>query len=177
MLKPMVFFILADIGLIGLLARFGVQAQFRKVGWVVVAASSLFWGLFGTALVAIYWRDCYSYFAPGWVWMLTPTLFATYGLVGAGLHWLSLRLPGKPLFNFVILGGLESIPEHLLGIYGFKILEVVPMLEGFRPLEILIFAFFEYLLYWGGVVGLALILTHLWERWALAHPKQPSPQG
>ena len=49
----------------------------------------------------------------------------THSLIGAFLYRLALRLPGNPIVNFVLLGGLESIPEHLRGLYMFRILEAI----------------------------------------------------
>lgn len=165
MLKPMLFFTLADVGLIWLLIRYVPPDRFRRLGGTLVAASALFWGVFAIALIGIYWSDYYSHFVPAWAWWLTPTTFLTYSLIGAFLYWLALQLPGNPLLNFILLGGLESVPEHLLGIYGFKILEVVPMLQGFSPQSILVFATFEYVLYWGLVVLLAVVLQRARQWW------------
>lgn len=159
------FFVLVDLGLVWFLVRRLRPERFLQLGWRLVAASALFWGLFALALIGIYWTDYYRYFIPAWGRWLAPATFLTYSLIGASLYWLARRLPGNPVFNFVLLGGLESIPEHLLGIYVFKILEGVPMLQGSTPQAILVFAVFEYVLYWGVVVLLAIALQIAWQRW------------
>lgn len=72
-----------------------------------------------------------------------------YGAIGLALWWLALRLQGNPVLNFCLLGGLEAIPEHLWVIFGLRILERVPMLQGVSPTSVLVFAIPEYVLYWG----------------------------
>ena len=61
---------------------------------------------------------------------------------------------------FCALGGLEAIPEHLVGIYRLDILEIY-LLHGSMADDILIFAYFEYVVYWSIVLILALIIDRL----------------
>lgn len=73
--------------------------------------------------------------------------------------WLALHLPGPTVLWFVLLGGVEGLLEHVLGIHGLRILERVPWLQGLTPLPVLMFSFFEYVLYWTLVGWLAFGLT------------------
>lgn len=127
----------------------------------VALASALFWG--AVALVALlrFWDLYYGYFYPAWVRPLVPLDLLLYGAIGLGLWWLAVRLPGPAVLGFALLGGLEGVAEHLLGIYGFHILDRVPWLRGVAPLPVVVFSFFEYVVYWTLVGWLALGLARL----------------
>ena len=92
---------------------------------------------------------------------LVPLDLVLYGAIGLGLWWLALRLPGPVVLSFVLLGGLEGVAEHVVGILGLRILDRVPWLHGLAPLPILVFSFFEYVLYWTLVAWLAWGLAQL----------------
>jgi hypothetical protein len=133
----------------------------RDAAWPVGVASALLWG--AVALVALlrFWDLYYGYFYPAWVRPLVPLDVLLYGATGLGLWWLALRLPGPAVLGFALLGGLEGVAEHLLGIYGFHILDRVPWLRGMAPLPVVVFSFFEYVVYWTLVGWLALGLARL----------------
>lgn len=63
---------------------------------------------------------------------------------------------------FCLLGGFESILEHIWGIYGFGILKIL-LLQGGSPLLVLAFAFPEYIFYWGIVVAVSSLLQWGWR--------------
>jgi hypothetical protein len=121
----------------------------------------LFWGIVAIIATFGFWDLYYSYFYPSWIRWLVPLDLLLYGAIGLGIWWLALRLPGPAVMWFALLGGVEGILEHVLGIYGLRILERVPWLQGLAPLPILIFSFFEYALYWTLVAWLGLGLTRL----------------
>jgi hypothetical protein len=126
-------------------------------------ASGLFWGIFAVVLYQVYWDSYYHYFAlPNGRW-LAPLAGLFYALVVLGLRWLALRIPGNPVLNFCLLGAVESIPEHAIGIYRFHILEI-PILSGISAGEIYVFAVFEYAIYWGIVLALAVWINKLLEK-------------
>jgi hypothetical protein len=60
-----------------------------------------------------------------------------------------------------VLGGVEGIVEHIIAIYGFRILDKVPFLQGLDTFPVLIFSFFEYMVYWTLVAWLALGIAKL----------------
>jgi len=149
-----------DLGLILFLARRVRSLSFRRLTWEVVVASALFWSIFATLLLWYFWELYYRHFYPGWARWVAPMAGLTYAFVGFCLWYVSQRLPGNPAVNFCLLGGLESVPEHLWGIYGLGIMDRVPGLGDFSPASILVFAVFEYILYWGIVLSVALLLHH-----------------
>jgi hypothetical protein len=155
------FAILLAAALIALVGWRAKAERFRALSWAAVGlASALFWGLLAIGLRLYFWETYYSYFTPAWSRWLAPLAAVLYFFIGLLLRWIALHLPGNPAITFLLLGGLESIPEHALGIYRFHILDI-PLLEGSPPLSIFLFAFFEYIVYWSIVLGLALLLGRL----------------
>jgi hypothetical protein len=123
--------------------------------------SALFWGLLVIIFLFKGWELYYCFFYPAWVRWFAPLDIPLYGLIGLGLWWLACQFPGTPILWFALLGGLEGIAEHVLGIFGFRILDKVPWLKDVRPLPALAFSFFEYVFYWTLVAWLALGLFKL----------------
>lgn len=156
-----------DLSLLLFLAWRIRPARFRQLTWALVGAAALFWGIFATILLWGFWDWYYSYFYPAWTrWLAPMEAPLLYGAVGLALRWLAMRLPGNPVVNFCLLGGLESIPEHVWGIYGLKILDKVPVLQHTSPTSIFVFAVFEYILYWSIVLGIAALLRNSWQWWS-----------
>ena len=119
-------------------------------------SSGLFWGVLATVAILGFWGFYYQYIFPNWMRWLGPLDILLYGVIGLGLWWLALQIPGPTVLWFVILGGIEGILEHLLGIYVLGILDKVPWLQGLYPFPIVVFSFFEYIFYWSLVAWLAL---------------------
>jgi hypothetical protein len=140
-----------------LVARLLPRERFRLLGFEIVLAGGLFWGALATALVLSMWDSYYTFFAQDWQRLLAPLSAILYAGIALLLWWLTRRLPGPPALVFVVLGGLESLVEHPLAIWGMDLFERVPMLAGVEPAPVLVFAFFEYVIYW----GLTLVLAHL----------------
>ncbi|MEW6718400.1 MAG: hypothetical protein AB1345_12985 [Chloroflexota bacterium] len=122
---------------------------------VMVVASAIFWGLFAVVMVFRFWELYYQYLYPTWVRWVIPFSAVLYAAFGLGMWWLSQRLPWSGVLWFALLGGVEGVLEHILGIYGMNILEKVPFLEGLPIPPLLVFSFFEYILYWTLVAWLA----------------------
>jgi len=45
--------------------------------------------------------------------------------------------------------------EHVFGIYGLHILDKVPWLQGISPFPVIVFSFFEYIVYWAIVAWMS----------------------
>lgn len=134
------------------------QSLFGK-SWIVLnGASILFWGILGALALKYFWESYYAYFYPAWVRRFSPLNLILYGTITLGMWILVKRFSLNNVMLFLLLGGIEGVFEHLIGIYGFGILEKVPWLEGLDPLPILVFSFVEYVVYWSLVVWLALAL-------------------
>jgi len=149
---------------------FRAQA-FQRSALSLTVASALFWGVCATAAIIFAWDFYYRYIYPAWSRWLAPLDALFYGLVGLGMWWLALRLPGSPVVWFVILGGLEGVAEHVFGIYALHILDKVPWLSGVPPLPLIAFSFFEYTVYWSLTAWLGLVFLKLGQ--ALCTPGSP----
>ena len=151
-----------SLTLVGTLAWRVKPAGFRSLSWqAMTVASALFWGMLAAILVSATWGFYYRFFVPAWYRLAAPLgAIVLYPFIGLFLKWAALRLPGNPVVWFTLLGGLESVLEHAVGIYGFGVLDV-PMLRGTSALAIFIFAYFEYVVYWSIVLALAAGVDHL----------------
>ena len=127
-------------------------------------ASALFWGLLVLLFFFKGWDLYYRFFYPKWIRWLAPLDIPLYGAMGLGMWWLANQLQGSIIFWFILLGGIEGILEHILGIYGFRILRKVPWLKDVKPLPALVFSFFEYIFYWTVVAWMAFGLLKLLEK-------------
>jgi hypothetical protein len=137
--------------------------EFERSGLAFTIASAIFWGATAMIFIRGFWDIYYQYFYPGWMRSLAPLSLLLYAGFGFGLWWLSLRLQIPPLLSFVALGGLQGILEHLFGIYALGILRKTPFLRDISVLPIVIFSFWEYVLYWGLVAWLTFGLMRLWR--------------
>jgi uncharacterized membrane protein YgdD (TMEM256/DUF423 family) len=130
--------------------------NFRQIAWwQFCLGAALFWGSLAGLLLAFAWGRYYSFFADPSFRLLAPLVsLLVYPLWSLLLRWVALRLPVPPAAGFCLLGGLEGLFEHAVAITRLDILQV-PMLQGSTPLAVMVFAFFEYIVYW----GIALILA------------------
>lgn len=127
-------------------------------------AAILFWGTLATILILSVWDSYYAHFAPPAYKVLAPVAsILVYPLWSLALRWLAIRLPGSPAASFCLLGGLQGTFEHWAAIYGLNIL-TAPMLQDSPPAAVLVFAFFEYIVYWGIVLILADLVRRLVAR-------------
>ena len=127
-------------------------------------AGAVFWGMLVIFFLFKGWELYYRFFYPGWVRWFAPLDIPLYGAMGLGMWWLAYQLPGISIIWFVLLGGIEGLAEHILGIYGFRILDKVPWLKDVKVLPALVFSFFEYVFYWTVVAWLAFGLFKLCGR-------------
>ena len=146
--------------------------RFRALKWPLAGTAAIFWSIFGIVLVRMFWETYYQHFYPGWfrsggILLFVPILF---GALALAFQWLALKIPGNPIINFCLLVGLESLLEHLVGIYAFKILEI-PMLQAASPASIFAFSFPEYVFYWCIVISIAVLLQNGW-RWLKSRLRQ-----
>ncbi len=168
---------LADLVIIYLLARGQAPARFRALKWPLAAAAVLFWSALTAVLLWGFWDIYYQNFYGDWTRWAFPIAGVEYALAALLSWWLAQRLPGNPFVTFCLLGGLESIPEHLFGIYYLGILRL-PVLQGETAASIMGFAIFEYILYWTAVLGLGLGIQKLSIRWtALSTGRRPGQRG
>jgi hypothetical protein len=152
---------LIDVGVILFLARRIQRPRFRQLHWPVALAAGIFWVSYGLTLLVLGWESFYAKFLPN----PTNRSFARsmvellpYPIIGLVLWWLSVRLPGNPAVNFCLLGGAQSLPEHLWGIYRLGMMDKVPFLQEASVTSVLAFAVPEYILYWGSILCIAMLI-------------------
>ena len=153
-LSTVLFSVLTLLLLIPLHQMFN-RDLFNRAALDVTTASAIFWGVLALILMSKFWDVYYAYFYPIWMRRLFPLSIILYSAFGLGLHWLTSQQNTPSILTFVLLGGFQGTAEHALAIWGLRILEKVPFLRGLNPLPVLIFSFFEYMLYWSVVAWLA----------------------
>jgi hypothetical protein len=80
-----------------------------------VMGTSLFWSGFAMALINLIWGYYYRFFYPSWMkWGAALIVFFLYSFYALVCHWLSCRLPGKPMLWFCLLTGLLAANEHYI---------------------------------------------------------------
>jgi len=153
-------------GVFGLMLLIPLRFSFKRElfstsGQAITIASTIFWGILAVFLMFRYWDLFYSHFYPSWLRRLAPLSLFLYGALGLGLWRLVAHNCLPATLSFVVLGGVEGIVEHIIAIYGFRILDKVPFLQGLDTFPVLIFSFFEYMVYWTLVAWLALGIAKL----------------
>ena len=161
-----------DLLLVGLLVWRLEESTFRQLQPGLTIAAMLFWCILYTWASWSFWEVCYAYLLPGWVrWFVVPFGLIS-GLLGYAFWWLSLRLPGKPLYWFFLLAGMHSLPGHLHAIYGRVMLERCPILAEVSASSALIFGIFEFILYWCFVLLISVLVRNLY----LKHRRAPKKE-
>jgi hypothetical protein len=156
---------LIDVGLILFLGRRIQRPRFRQLHWPVAVAAGLFWTSYGLMLFALTWESFYAKFLPDPAnRSLARSMLELlpYPAIGLVLWWLAVRLPGNPAVSFCLLGGVQSVPEHLWGIYRLGMLDKVSFLEQANAASVLAFAVPEYILYWSSILSIAMLI----QKWA-----------
>jgi hypothetical protein len=165
MLENTPLLILLSVGLLALLLwRIRPGTVRRLPWWTFALAAALFWAPLALILILTAWGFFYSHFTPGYYAYVAPlAALVVYPLWSLGLRWAALRLPGHPVLSFCLLGGLQGVFEHVVAVERLHLL-AVPFLAETTPAGIYLLAYFEYALYWGLVLALALAVERLYSR-------------
>jgi len=138
------------------------EQGFRDSRRAVIMGASIFWLAFTTVLVTLTWEYYYRFFYPEWMkWGAALITFILYPIYAFACHWLACHLPGHPMLWFCLLTGLLAANEHYLAWTYARLPEKVPMLAEMPLVPTMIFAFFEYQVFWAGTLWLAWILLKL----------------
>lgn len=132
------------------------ENKIRGAAKEVILTSAVFWGIIAYVAMKYFWEMYYVYFYADILRKLVPFNIIIYAGITIVLWLLALRLPVSTLLWFVLLGGIEGVIEHIIGIYIFDILNKVPWLSDVTPLPVIIFSFFEYVVYWSIVAWLSV---------------------
>lgn len=159
MLENTVVFTLLAVVVTALLSWRIKTSEFRRIPWFhFCIAAALFWGVFSLILILVGWEFYYSQFAPhNFRYIIPIVAIIVYPLWSLIIRWIAVRSPYYPVLVFCILGGIQGTIEHVIAIYRMDILSV-PFLASSTAMAVMIFAFFEYVVYWGIVVIIAKVI-------------------
>jgi len=131
-----------------------IPAHFSNGSIIIV--SMVFWGVRTIGQVYFFWETYYQYIYLGWMRWVLPARAIIFGIMGMGLWWLAQQLLGSTFLWFVLLGGIWGVLNYIFGIYQLRTLEKVPWLQELTAFPVLVFSFFESVLYWTLVAWLAM---------------------
>ena len=95
--------------------------------------------------------------------LANPTnLWLLYAGISLLFWWLAVRLRGNAVVNFCLFGGLWGMITHLFAV-SIGIVTKPPVLQGAAPAATVIFAIFEFMLYWCIILTIAVLLHHVWR--------------
>jgi hypothetical protein len=138
-------------------------ATFRRIKWALVFTAAIFWSSLWLWGLANFWDSIYHYVFPVWAhWLIPPTFGLLYAGISLLFWWLAVRLRGNAVVNFCLFGGLWGMITHLFAV-SIGIVTKPPVLQGAAPAATVIFAIFEFMLYWCIILTIAVLLHHVWR--------------
>ncbi len=143
-----------DLVLVVYLNRRISPAIFKRLAKPAFIASLVFWAVLWTCVLWLAWDWFYGFIFPAWLRMAAPTLGLVYAAFGLALWGLASR-SRFPVIAFGLLGGLEGILSHTWAIFGLDLLHKVPLMGTSTAIPVLVFAFFEKILYWSAILWIA----------------------
>jgi hypothetical protein len=140
------------------------EAAFRRLKWPLSIAAAFVWFGIWSWAIGNFWETVYSYIFPAWMERWAPWIaFVVAGAVAPGLWTLALRAQRNPVLTFCILSGLLGSATHVWAVQR-GIMTKPPMLQGASPVAAVVFAFFEYILYWCTILVLAKMIGWIQAR-------------
>ena len=158
------YFAVIDAVFIPILAWRINPATFRRFKWTLAITSAIFWCSLWTWGLVTFWDSIYHYVFPAWAhWLIPPTFGLLYAGISLLFWWLAVRLRGNAVVNFCLLGGSWGMITHLIAV-SIGIVSKPPPLQGASPVVAVVFAIFEFMLYWCIILTLAVLLHHGWRK-------------
>ena len=160
--KAALIFAPIDAVFVSILAWRIDDTAFRSCKRTLIATTTIFWfAMWLVMMSGLFWESVYHYVFPAWARWFIPPL---YGLLFGGVAWLfwhlALRIPGRAVVNYCLLGGLWGALTHMWAI-SRGILDKPPMLQGASPVATVVFPIFEFILYWCITVSATFLLQRL----------------
>jgi len=149
---------LVDTAFVLLLSRRITAERFRALRWPLVVGMLIVWMPIWTVLFPSYWESVYRLVMPSWARWGYQLWAVGFPALGLGFWWLSLRIGGRPVVSYCLLGALLGFLTHVRAMYGARMHEKVPLLQGVSPMSMVVFAFFEFMTYWIVALLLALLV-------------------
>jgi hypothetical protein len=163
-----------DIALVVLLTRWLRPPWRRRLPLALLGVGTVCFSALFSGVLWHYWDSCYALALPRYMKTFAPLVGAALGAMGWLFWWIARRLTGWAVPLFLALGGLESLPGHLNGIYRFGLLDRCPLVQGVSPSSALVFGIFEFGFYWSVFLALSALVARLGPDQDL-HRKQEPP--
>jgi len=154
-----------DVIFVSLLAWHIRSKRFHHFRNFLAGSAIIFWACLWTSVMKsnFIWETCYQFIFPPWArWIMPPAMALLDGGLALLFWWLALHLPGNPVVNLVLLGGLESFPGHMRAIH-LGIL-ATPLLKNVSAASALTFGFFEFVFYWSVILTVSAIFFSIREK-------------
>jgi len=160
--KATMIFVPIDAVFVSILALRIDERAFRSFKRTLIVVTAIFWFAMWLVMTSgLFWDSVYHYVFPAWARWFIPPL---YGLLFGGVAWLfwhlALRIPGRGVVNYCLLGGLWGALTHIWAI-ARGILDKPPMLQGVSPTAAVVFPIFEFILYFCITVSATYLLHRL----------------
>jgi hypothetical protein len=155
-----------DIVLLAAVVRLVPPARFGRLKWGVTIAAGVFWfGVWMYVMWGPWWGQVYHFVFPEWARPILPPAYALmFAAVSFGFWNLARRTRRSPALTFCLLGGLVSFPGHAWGIWGRGMLEKPALFQDASPASALTFGFFEFIVYWSGILLAAALFDRIRNR-------------
>jgi hypothetical protein len=137
------------------------DGRFMNAARSTALSSAAFWGIMSLVLMGRFWDIYYHYIYPDWMRSIRLSNVLLYAAIGLGMWKLAFIFENQLVLAFCVFGGLEGVAEHIFAVFGLHVLEKVPFLRGLKPFPVILFSFFEYIVYWSVVAWMALGLAYL----------------
>jgi hypothetical protein len=139
---------LADLALLLLLTRLVDTAAFQKLAPLLPTAAAIVWALLWLWVVTFFWDTVYAFVFPSWSrWFLPAGQALLTGAIAWAAVRVAVRLPGRAVVWYCLLGGFWGVVTHTLAVFG-GIVSKPPPLQGASPAAAVGIAFFEFTFYW-----------------------------
>ncbi len=139
-------------------------ALFRRIKWALGITTAIFWSSLWTWGLVNFWDSVYRYVFPSWAhWIIPPIFGLLYAAISFLFWWLALRLRGNAVVTFCLFGGLWGLITHLFAV-SIGIVSKPPALQGAAPVAAVVFAIFEFMLYWCVILSIAALLHLGWRK-------------
>jgi len=162
--QGMLIFALMDAVFVSVLTWRVKRELFHGQKWTLPLAAALVWFGIWRWAIGNYWETVYAYVFPAWgqVWIPIIAFFAA-GVSAVGLWLLAIRSRWNPVLVYCLFGGLLGSLTHIWAVFR-GVVTKPPMLQGASPLAAIVFAFFEYILYWCVILTLAVGMDWLYRK-------------
>ncbi len=166
-----IFTALLDSFLLYLLSRWVGRERFRRLFWPAgVAAALVFGAIWTLAMWSFAWNIVYKVVFPAWGrYVIPPGYGLMFGGIALGFWAAAIRFRREPVVVFCVLGGLVSIPGHLIG--AARGLFTVPLLRDVSIVSALTFGVLEFIFYFALILVLAVMLRAKWD--SIMRKRQP----